>query len=129
MAEGAETPPPAARLISRAQMARARSVALRSQSVAARSRSHALTSHSVTVMSRSQALMSHSAAVMSRMQALRARPVRGQAWAACRGQAGGRVFVSPATVRAQVTLTYRELAAAAHRRAIGRARELGLLDG
>jgi hypothetical protein len=45
------------------------------------------------------------------------------------GQAGTRVLVSPATVRAQVTLTYRELAAATRRRAIACARKLGLLDG
>lgn len=45
------------------------------------------------------------------------------------GQAGTRVFVSPATVRAQVTLTYRERAAATRRKAIACARRLGLLDG
>jgi len=45
------------------------------------------------------------------------------------GQPGTRVSVSPATVRARVALTYRELAAAARRQAIARARELGLLDG
>jgi DNA-binding NarL/FixJ family response regulator len=39
------------------------------------------------------------------------------------------MFVSPATVRAQVTLTYRELAAATRRQAIARARELELPDG
>ena len=44
------------------------------------------------------------------------------------GQAGIRVFVSPASVRAQVTLTYRELAAATRRQAIACARKLGLLD-
>ena len=46
------------------------------------------------------------------------------------GQAGASapMFASPATVRAQVTLTYRELAAATRHRAIARARELGLLD-
>ena len=44
------------------------------------------------------------------------------------GQAGTRLFVSPATVRAQVTLTYRELAAATRRQAIACARKLGLLD-
>ena len=44
-------------------------------------------------------------------------------------QPGTRVFVSPATVRAQVTLTYRELAAATRRQASAYARELGLLDG
>jgi hypothetical protein len=44
------------------------------------------------------------------------------------GQAGTRVLVSPATVRAQVTLTYRELAAATRRQAIACARKLGLLD-
>jgi hypothetical protein len=44
-------------------------------------------------------------------------------------QAGTRVPVSPATVRAQVTLTYRELAAATRRQAIACARRLGLLDG
>jgi hypothetical protein len=44
------------------------------------------------------------------------------------GQAGTRVPVSPATVRAQVTLTYRELAAATRRQAIACARKLGLLD-
>ena len=45
------------------------------------------------------------------------------------GQAGTRVLVSPAIVRAQATLTYRELAAATRRRAIACARKLGLLDG
>lgn len=45
------------------------------------------------------------------------------------GQAGARMLVSPATIRAQVTLTNRELAAATRRRAIAHARELGLLDG
>ena len=43
-------------------------------------------------------------------------------------QAGTRVLVSPATVRAQVTLTYRELAATTRRQAIACARKLGLLD-
>jgi hypothetical protein len=38
------------------------------------------------------------------------------------------VFVSPATVRAQMMLAYRDLAAACCQ-AIARARELGLLDG
>jgi hypothetical protein len=77
----------------------------------------------------SHALRSHSAAVTSRSQALRSRPVRSQVLAARRGRAGGPVLVSPAAVRAQMTLTYRELADAARRRAITRARELGLLDG
>jgi hypothetical protein len=45
------------------------------------------------------------------------------------GQAGSRVFVSPAMVRARVTLTYRELAAATRHQAIACARKLGLLDG
>jgi hypothetical protein len=45
------------------------------------------------------------------------------------GQAGIRVFVSPAIVRAQVALTSRELAAATRRQAIACARKLGLLDG
>jgi hypothetical protein len=44
-------------------------------------------------------------------------------------QPGTRVVVSPAMVRAQVTLTCRELAAATRRRAIACARKLGLLDG
>ena len=44
------------------------------------------------------------------------------------GQAGTRVFVSPAIVRAQV-MAYRELAAATRRQAIACARKLGLLDG
>jgi hypothetical protein len=43
------------------------------------------------------------------------------------GQAGTRVLVSPATVRAQIALTYRELAAATRRQAIACARKLGLL--
>jgi hypothetical protein len=115
MAREAETPPPVTRLISQAQTARAQSAAVRSQSAAERWRS--------------QALRSRSVAVISRSHALRSWPVRSQALAARRGQAGGPVFVSPATVRAQRTLTYRDLAAAARRRAIDRARELGLLDG
>src|ERR1700751_3449766 len=45
------------------------------------------------------------------------------------GQAGTRAVVSPVMVRAQVTLTCRELAAATRRRAIACARKLGLLDG
>ena len=45
------------------------------------------------------------------------------------GQAGTRVPVSPVMVRAQVTLTCRELAAATRRQAIACARRLGLLDG
>ena len=45
------------------------------------------------------------------------------------GQAGTRVAVSPVMVRAQVTLTCRELAAVTRRRAIACARKLGLLDG
>ena len=44
-------------------------------------------------------------------------------------QAGTRAAVSPAIVRAQVTLTGRELAAATRRQAIACARKLGLLDG
>ena len=44
-------------------------------------------------------------------------------------QEGTRAVVSPAIVRAQVTLTCRELAAATRRRAIACARKLGLLDG
>ena len=44
-------------------------------------------------------------------------------------QAGTRAAVSPAMVRAQVTLTGRELAAATRRQAIACARKLGLLDG
>jgi hypothetical protein len=129
MAEEAETRPPAARLISQAQAARAQSAAVRSQSAAARWQSQALRSQWVAAMSRSHALMSRSAAVMSRSQVLRSRPFRGQALAVRRGQASGPAFVSPATVRAQMTLTYRELVAAARRQAIGRARELGLLNG
>ena len=45
------------------------------------------------------------------------------------GQAGTRAVVSPVMVRAQDTLTCRELAAATRRRAIACARKLGLLDG
>jgi len=125
----AETRPPAARLIGQAQAARARSAAVRSQSAAARWQSQALRSQWVAVMSQSYALMSRSAAVVSRSQALRSRPVRGQALAVGRGQASGPGVVSPATVRAQMTLTYRELVAATRHQAIGRARELGLLNG
>ena len=100
MAGDAETRPPVTRLISRAQTVRAQSAAVRSQSVA----------------------------VTSRSQALRSRPVRNQALAARRGPVGGPVFVSPATVRAQMTLTYRELVAATRRQAITRAHELGLMN-
>jgi hypothetical protein len=110
-------------------MARAQSAALKSRSMAAMSWSQALGSRSVTVMSRSQALGSQSVAVRSQSQALRSRLAGNNAPAARRGHAGGRVFVSPATVRAQMMLTYRELAATARRQAIARARELGLLDG
>ena len=129
MAGTTQPRPPVTRLISRAQIARAQSVALRSRSVAAMSWSKALGSRSVTVMSRSKALGSQSVAVRSQSRALRSRPARNTAPATRRGQPGGPVFVSPTTVRAQLMLTYRELAATARRQAITRAHELGLLDG
>ena len=130
MAGDAKTSPPVTRLISQAQTTRVQSAAVRSESVAARLRSQALRSQCATVRSRSHALTVRSVAVMSRSQALRSRPVRNQALAARRGQAGGGpVFVSPATVRAQMTLTYRELVAATRRQAITRTRELGLVNG
>ena len=128
MAGDAETRPPVTRLISRAQTVRAQSAAVRSQSVAARLQSQELRSQRAAVMSRSHALLSQSVAVTSRSQALRSRPVRNQALAARRGPVGGPVFVSPATVRAQMTLTYRELVAATRRQAITRAHELGLMN-
>lgn len=83
----------------------------------------------MTVMSRSQALGSQSVAVRSQAQALRSRPAGNKAPTGRRGQVSGRVSVSPATVRAQMMRTYRELAATARRQAIARARELGLLEG
>lgn len=129
MAADEETRPPVTRLISQAQTTRAQSAAVRSQSVAVRSRSQALRSQRVAVMSRSHALALRSVAVISRSQALRSRPVRNQAPAARMAPAGGPVFVSPAAVRAQMTLTYRELVVATRRQAINRARELGLVNG
>ena len=124
-----EPRPPVTRLLSRSQIARAQSAALKSRSVAATSWSQALGSQSVMVMSRSRALGSQSVAVRSQSQALRSRPAGHTASAARRGQTGGRVFLSPATVRAQMMLTCRDLAVTARRQAIARARELGLLDG
>lgn len=123
-----ETRPPVTGLISQAQTARAQSAAARSRSAEVRSRSETLRSRSAAEMSRSQVLRSQWVAMMPQSQALRSRPVR-KTWAARRDQPGGRVFASPAAVRAQLTLTYRELAAAIRRRAITRARELGLLNG
>lgn len=114
MAEEAQTRPPLTRLVIQAQTLRAQSAALRSQSAAERSRS--------------QSLRSRWTAAGSRPQAWRPRLACLKAPAARRGQAGGRVFVSPATVRARVMLTSRELAAA-RRQAIVRAREFGLLGG
>lgn len=129
MAGDAETRPSVTRMISQAQTTRAESAAVRARSAAARSRSQALRSQAVAVMARSQELTSRWVAVMARSQALRSRPVRTRALAARRGQARGPVFVSPAAVRAQLTLTSRELVAGTHRQAITRAHELGLVTG
>lgn len=114
MAGDAEVRLPVAQLISQARKVRVQSAALRSRSA--------------TLRSRSQALRSQLTAVTSRSQALRFRPVDNQALAIRRDRAAAPVFVSPASVRVRVTLTYRELAAAVRRRAIARARELGLLE-
>lgn len=115
MAGDAEVRLAAAQSIGRARTVRVQSAALRSSAAA--------------VTSRSRSLRSSAEAVMSRSQALRSRPVDDQALVTRRDRAAAPVFVSPASIRARVTLTYRELATATRRQAIARARELGLLDG
>lgn len=129
MAGDAEVRLPVAELMGQARTVQVESAELRSWSAVETSRSRALRSQLTAVRSRSQALMSQWVAVTSQAQALRSRPVDNQALVTRRDRAAARVFVSPASVRVRVTLTYRELAAVTRRQAIARARESGLLDG
>ena len=121
MTGDAEARLPAAHLINQTRTVQVQSAELRAWSVAARARARALTAQTTAASSQSRALTAQTAAARLQSQALRSRPVR--------RPVAAPVFVSPAAIRAQVKVTYRELIAATRRRAVTRAREMGFLGG